>query len=153
MMRVTCRLSPSGAHQERLMRRGWQPINAPDRKQWMLHPDVQLLWKNAVEARGLWSAENYAGSVFRGWKALKNAWVPVKLGLSAFHPLHVLHINQAEMVTMAARSAKQGDFADALKELGEGVATIPTLGMPSYRKGRIIKQAWEKRPRSATRSA
>jgi hypothetical protein len=135
---------------QQLMRRGWQPINAPDRKQWMVHPDVALLWKNAVEAQGLWSAENYAGNAFRGWMALKNAWVPVKLGLSAFHPLHVLHINQAEMITMAARSAMQGDFADALKELGEGLATIPTLGLPSYFKGRIIKQAWEKRPADQT---
>jgi hypothetical protein len=135
---------------QQLMRRGWQPINAPDRKQWMVHPDVQLLWKNAVEAQGLWAAENYAGNAFRGWMALKNAWVPVKLGLSAFHPLHVLHINQAEMLTMAARSARQGDFADALHELGEGLATIPTLGLPSYRKGRIIKQAWEKRPADQT---
>jgi hypothetical protein len=56
---------------------------------------VQLLWKNGVEAKGLWQAEHLGGSMFRGWMALKNAWVPVKLALSAFHPLHVLHIDQA----------------------------------------------------------
>ena len=55
---------------QQLVRHGWQSINAPDRKQWMIHHDVQLLWKNAVEARGLWAAENYAGNAFRGWMAV-----------------------------------------------------------------------------------
>jgi len=135
---------------QQLMRRGWQPINAPDRKQWMIHPDAQKLWKNAVEAQGLWGAEGNMGNIFRGWMKLKNTWVPIKLALSAFHPLHVLHINQAQMITLSARSLRRGDLAGAMKELGEGLATIPTLGLPSMRKGGIVKQAWEKRPADQT---
>ena len=104
-----------------LVKRGWRAINAPDRKQWVIHPDAQLLWKNGVEAKGLWQAEHIGGSIFRGWMALKNAWVPVKLALSAFHPLHVLHINYSNGMALGwDQIAKGKDPLAALKSEAEG---------------------------------
>ena len=104
-----------------LVRRGWRAINAPDRKQWVIHPDIQPLWKNAVEAKGLWQAEHLGGSMFRGWMALKNAWVPVKLAMSAFHPLHVLHINYSNGMALGWDQVVKGkDPIGALKTVAEG---------------------------------
>lgn len=70
----------------------WQEISSPIGEKWMIAPDVQALWKNGVEAKGLWANEGAVGDAFRKWMKLKAAWVPIKLGLSAFHPVHVAHI-------------------------------------------------------------
>src|SRR3990172_674589 len=74
-------------------RAGWQLIKDPVGKDWALHPDVQPMWKNVVESKGLWGHEGAAGCIFRKWMDFKNVWVPIKLSLSLFHPLHVSHIN------------------------------------------------------------
>ena len=130
---------------EQMVKRGWRLINAPDRKQWIIAPDVQPLWQNAVEARSLWDREGLGGGAFRAWMAVKSAWVPVKLALSAFHPLHVLHIDQAQSLGLAFDLVtKNRDLPAAAKAAGEAVATIPTLGMIHYRRGRSAIQAWEK---------
>ena len=136
---------------DQLVRRGWRAINAPDRKQWVLAPDVQLLWKNAVEAKGLWQDEHAGGSIFRGWMTIKNAWVPVKLALSAFHPLHVLHIDQANALALAWDDLVKGHNPDvALRHAAEGIMTLPTLGMIHYRRGAAAKAAWQKRASQQT---
>ena len=136
---------------DQLVKRGWRAINAPDRKQWVIAPDVQLLWKNGVEAKGLWQAEHLGGSTFRGWMAIKNAWVPIKLALSAFHPLHVMHIDQANSLALAwDKLAKNHDLPEAMKSFGEGIATIPTAGMIHYRRGAQARAAWAKRPGQQT---
>jgi hypothetical protein len=75
----------------------WQEIGAPNRDTWMLAPDIQALWKNGIDAKGLWANENMIGSIFRGWMTMKNIMVPIKLMLSAFHPLHIaLGVLQAD---------------------------------------------------------
>jgi hypothetical protein len=70
----------------------WQEVKAPTGEKWMIAPDAQALWKNAIEDPGLWGNEGFIGDAFRKWMALKSYWVPVKLGLSLFHPVHVMHI-------------------------------------------------------------
>jgi hypothetical protein len=130
---------------------GWLPINAPNGEQWMIHPDIIPLWKNAVEAKGLWSREDAIGSAFRGWMSLKNVWVPLKLALSLFHPLHVLGINFAEGMVRAAdqiwKPVKFGEAPDvpgAIKSAFESIygpvqAAIP--GVPHL--GKSARIAWE----------
>lgn len=87
---------------------GWTTLNAPNRSAWMLAPDVQPLWKNAVEAKGLWAHEGTAGNVFRGWMTLKNIMVPLKLGLSGFHALHVAHISFVDTMALAFNELSRG---------------------------------------------
>jgi N12 class adenine-specific DNA methylase len=101
-----------------MVKRGWQIINAPDRKQWVIAPDVQQLWKNMVDAKGLWMAQGFWGGTFRAWMGLKNVWVPIKLSLSAFHPLHVVGIDWANGTARAVSALVKGhDPATALKAL------------------------------------
>lgn len=130
---------------EQLVRRGWRAVNAPDRQQWVIAPDVQALWNNAVEARSMWEKAGLGGGAFRSWMAVKSLWVPIKLTVSAFHPLHVLHIDQVQSLAQAYDlMTKNKDFGEAGKVAGEGLATIPTLGMIHYKRGRAAMQAWEK---------
>jgi N12 class adenine-specific DNA methylase len=131
----TSAASQGGAH---LAARGWRLITAPDRRMWMLHPDIQPLWKNAVEAKGLWQDEHLGGSLFRGWMSLKNAWVPVKLAFSAFHPLHVLHINYSNGMAQGWENLVKGkDPVGALKAVAKGF-TDPIIGAPGASVGAIV---------------
>lgn len=124
-------------------RAGWKTINAPNREQWLLSPDIQPLWQNAVEAQGFWQHPGAAGSVFRGWMMFKNAWVPIKLTLSAFHPLHVLHINIANDLARGFSQARGGDLRGALESFVD--AFTPTQGV-----GYEARHAWAKRPQERT---
>jgi hypothetical protein len=120
-----------------LVKRGWRLINAPDRKQWVIAPDAQPLWKNAVDAKGLWQAEHLGGSIFRGWMALKNAWVQVKLAMSAFHPLHVLHINYSNGMAQGWDQLVKGrDPMAALKSVADGFVG-PLMAAPGATTGAV----------------
>lgn len=136
----------------------WMEINAPNRENWLVAPDAQPMWKNAVEARGLWSNEGPPGTVFRGWMALKNAWVPLKLALSAFHPLHVAHISLSNNMSRALHDTfgpgKQSLWtrAKAIPEamaetIADAFLALP-VGTPQY--GKTIRKAWLTTPRDQT---
>ena len=99
----------------------WQQIKAPNGKQWMLAPDVQALWENAVVAKGLWANEGVPGNIFKKWMTLKNAMVPIKLGLSLFHPVHVAHISLSNNVSRALNEA----FGKGDQTLGRRFAAVP----------------------------
>lgn len=97
-----------------LTRNGWQVINGPDRAQWAIAPDVQPLWQNVINSVGLWGNEGMPGSAFRGWMAFKNLWAPIKLAASAFHFLHVFHINWNNSMARAwSQLTKGGDLTGA----------------------------------------
>jgi hypothetical protein len=93
-------------------------IIGPDDKVWNIHRDGAPLWKNVMDNRGLWENQGLAGSAYRGWQALRNTWVPMKLGLSLFHPLHVATIHIATGLAAAAENLLQG------RKLGDGVKDI-----------------------------
>jgi hypothetical protein len=106
-----------------LAKQGWQKVNAPDREQWLISPEVQPIWNNVVAQRGLWGDPGVAGDAFRGWMQFKSAWVPIKLAVSAFHPLHVAHINMASNLARAADQAIAGDINGAIKSAKQAVTT------------------------------
>jgi hypothetical protein len=145
---------------QQLVARGWQPINAPDRRQWVLHPDLIPIWKNIAEAKGLWTAQSMAGGIFRGWMQVKNVWVPMKLMLSAFHPLHVVHINLSNHWARGITEIGHGNFAKGAKDIWSGLTSLPwtaaqiaSLGYiqsPDYKQGREAQQIWERRPSTWT---
>jgi len=105
----------------------WQPINAPDRQQWLIAPDAQKLWKNGVESKGLWADPGAMGDAFRGWMNVKNYWVPVKLALSAFHFVHVAHINAVNNMSRAVGEA----FGSGQQGLARRFAALPEAVLQS----------------------
>lgn len=93
-------------------------IRGPDNKTWIIHSDLQPLWENAMEQRGLWSDKSFKGDVFRFWQAVRNTYIPLKLGLSLFHPAHVATIHMATAMAAAAEnSLKGGKMKDTVKSL------------------------------------
>src|SRR5262249_50461313 len=67
-----------------MLRQGWEAVNAPNGEQYLLSPEIQPLWQNAISAADLWTDRGLKGDAFRGWMNFKAATVPFKLTLSAF---------------------------------------------------------------------
>lgn len=129
----------------------WEKVSAPNGEQWMIAPDVRALWKNAVEAKGLWANETGVGDAFRNWMKIKAVWVPIKLGLSLFHPVHVAHINLVNNMNRAIGetfgAGQQGlgrRFAAMPEALLQSVADTfflgPPIGTPFV--GKRMRQSW-----------
>ncbi len=132
----------------------WQPINAPDRQQWMIAPDIQPMWENAIKSKGLWGDPGTMGDVFRGYMAVKAYWVPIKLALSAFHFVHVAHINAVNNMSRALVEAfgspisGQQSLMDRFRAIPE--AMLQSVADPFFRampympfKGKDIMRAFE----------
>jgi hypothetical protein len=105
----------------------WEKVSAPNGEQWMIAPDVTALWKNAVEAKGLWANETGVGDAFRTWMKVKAVWVPIKLGLSLFHPVHVAHINFVNNMNRAIGET----FGSGQQGLGRRFAAMPEAVLQS----------------------
>lgn len=135
----------------------WQKINAPNGEQWLIAPDAQALWENAVVAKGLWANEGLPGNVFKKWMTLKNALIPVKLGLSLFHPVHVAHISLSNNVARGLNEAfGKGDqtlpqrFSAVPQALAQTVGDlalafpfrIPFTNLGTPHLGKEVRSAW-----------
>ena len=128
----------------------WQEVTAPNGQKWMIAPDAQALWKNGVEAKGLWANEGNVGDAFRSWMKLKAAWVPIKLGLSFFHPVHVAHISSVNNMSRALTET----FGSGQQSLARRLAATPqavlqTVSDPFFAlpigtpfKGKSMREAW-----------
>jgi hypothetical protein len=81
---------------------------------------------------------------------LKNAWAPLKLMLSAFHPLHVAHINFSNNMTRGINEALSSGQQGALRRMvaiPEAViqnVTDPFLALPigTPHRGKAAREAW-----------
>lgn len=97
------------------------PINAPDRQQWLVHPEGRQIFDNATQTRGIANMGNMWGSAYQTWMKIKTVWMPLELFFSGFHELHIVaNINPAQNMTRAIRlSMKDGEwtknFMDAAK--------------------------------------
>jgi hypothetical protein len=114
---------------------GWEPVNMPDGKQYLIAPDIKPLWNNVMAAKGLWANEGAPGSLFRGWMKFKTAYAPLKLSLSLFHAAHVYHIDFNQHMNLAWRRLGSMDLDGALDSLKD-----------AFRQGEIGKEArnaWE----------
>jgi hypothetical protein len=128
----------------------WKEVTAPNSTKWMIAPDVQPLWEHAVVAKGLWANEALPGTLFHKWMTLKNAWVPIKLGLSLFHPVHVAHISVSNNISRALGET----FGKGQQSLGRRFAALPeavaqsvmdtALALPigTPYKGKELRRAW-----------
>ena len=71
---------------------------SPTGVRYWVREEADALMHNAFDSQSLWNLQGSAlnkavSSTFRGWMGVKNALIPIKLGLSLFHPMHVLHID------------------------------------------------------------
>lgn len=71
---------------------------SPTGVRYWVREEADALMHNAFDSASLWNLQGSAlkkavSQGFRGWMGVKNALIPIKLGLSLFHPMHVLHID------------------------------------------------------------
>jgi hypothetical protein len=84
---------------------GYSPDSrrSPTGQRYWVHENIGPLMRNAFDSKSLWEAQGNLGAAFRGYMGLKNTIVPLKLALSAFHPLHVMHIDNAAHLTRSTK--------------------------------------------------
>lgn len=99
------------------------PRRAPDGKWYYVNNNAFQILHNAFDTNSLWEGKGMAKDAFRGAMWLKNAIVPFRLAFSLFHPLHVIHIDNAAATANAWSRVLQGTsttpkaFAETLKSL------------------------------------
>lgn len=116
---------------------GWQIVKDPVGEMHALHPDVQPMWKSVMESKGLWGLDHPIGDAFRGWMNFKNAYVPIKLGLSLFHPLHVAGIHFADSMTRGYNQLRAGNVGDAFKSAAQSLT-----GLGYFPQAMKAREAW-----------
>lgn len=123
----------------------------PDNNTWMFHPDIETLWKNAVEDKGLQGADNVAGGVYRNWMKWKRTAVPVQLAVSLFHEAHILSIEATNEMHRAAMNVARGDsfksaYGAAFKNMKQDLLDMP-LGRfyrAAEHPGKTLQKNWGK---------
>jgi hypothetical protein len=100
-----------------------------------VHPDAYQVLHNAFNTQSMWTLKNPVGDTFRAMMDVKNALVPIKLGVSLFHPLHVLTIHNATSMVRAAKGLLAGTESPVqfIKNIGKsavyrGFIDDPTSG-------------------------
>jgi hypothetical protein len=93
---------------------------AGDRQNWVVRPESRQLFENALTREGL-NNSNEIGSVYRAWMGIKNLWMPIQLGLSAFHALHLIGgIIPAQNIARAIQLSKtDGNWLGNLAKAGK----------------------------------
>lgn len=124
---------------------------SPNGKSYFVHNDAFQVLHNAFETKSLWTMPGIVGKGFRGAMTLKNLVVPIRLAISGFHPIHVIHIDNAAMTGLAWKSMLAGTISPvkALSEMGKSALLYrsfyenPKIGSRLLKvwKGQIPKNA------------
>lgn len=128
---------------------------APNGERYWVHDNASAVLHNAFDTQSLWNLEGIVGDAFRGAMYLKNTIVPIKLALSAFHPLHVATIDNATGMVRATKPLligmsqpitwfKEMLQAGAYKEmLQETTGQLKTLAKFEPTGGNRLLQVWQ----------
>lgn len=114
-------------NQERVFLKG---VTLPDNTKYLLSPEVENLWKNALEDKGLQGMQNAAGSVYRNWMRYKRIAVPIQLSFSLFHFAHIQSIVVANELARAMNQVLHGQsiakaYGGALKNMKQDIFDMP----------------------------
>lgn len=98
--------------------RGKMVIDSPNGNRYAVGQDIARVLNNSIFSKSLWTDRGLKGAGFRGLMYMKNLLMPVKLGLSLFHPVHVTGIDIAARTSAYLYAAKEGaiGYDEAVKE-------------------------------------
>jgi hypothetical protein len=115
-------------------------LTAPNGKRYALPPDVAAVVNNAFFQKSLWENKSIVGTGFRGLMNLKNLFIPVKLGLSLFHPVHIVGIDNAARLANIVEAVKDKNlsFSDAVK------LAVKSQGNVFHPKGKQFVDAYNR---------
>lgn len=136
----------------------WPLVDGADGIRYAVPPDAARVLKNAFFEKSLWSMAGIteagikgAGpTLFRSLMAIKGLVVPIKLSLSAFHPIHIAFIHSASERARAWEGILKGNMngGEALATLGRATSMLPQFAdIGEYHD--IIK-AWDTAPEKLT---
>lgn len=109
---------PEGFHAE--------TYRSPTGERYWIRDEAVAVVRNAFDSKSLWAERGVKGEVFRGYMEIKNRVVPIKLMASLYHPMHVLHIdNAAEMTRATKEFLGKPSVGGALKLLKDLSTSIP----------------------------
>ena len=124
-------------------KKGWVQYNAPDGKVWSIEPSSARVFNNAFPKGSLWSHKGILASSWKDVMALKNAILPIKLGLSLFHFLHIATIRPAQVIARSMWGVVNEEMpvGEALKNIAKAITYTDQPGAISL--GMAVKKAWD----------
>lgn len=118
---------------------------SPSGQGYLVKPAAAQILHNAWNSPSLWNQRNLIGTGFRGIMAMKNTLIPIKLGLSLFHPLHVATLHNAATFTRLNKEllARTIPAAEALPKMIASL--IPLSGvLQDSKAGWRIMDLWRR---------
>lgn len=102
---------------------GEKEWRSPTGEYYAVLENANQILHNAFNTKSLWNLPGAFGATFRGAMGLKNTLVPIKLALSAFHPIHVATIDNATSMVRSSKGLLSGTVSPAawLRDMGKGV--------------------------------
>jgi hypothetical protein len=121
---------------------GYSPNSrrSPTGQRYWVMEELDPLMYNAFDSKSLWQGKGLKGEAFRGYMELKNKIIPIKLAASAFHPMHVLHIDAAAALTRETKLLGAGQ-AGATSRIGRFITQAAT-NLP-YTPGSLYRSLWD----------
>jgi hypothetical protein len=104
-----------------------ETIRAPNGEKFWVHNHAKAVYDNAITKAGMWERQGIAGMGFRGLMQAKNQMVPIRLGFSLFHPLHVAHIDNSAYIATAWKEAAAKGFTPTafMQAIGGTLKSLP----------------------------
>jgi len=126
---------------------------APTGTTYWVQNNANAVLHNAFNTPSLWGKKGFVGDGFRGMMWLKNSIVPIQLGLSLFHPLHVLTIHNVTGLTRMTEGLMAGKVGGVewMKELARGQLYLDLVSAP--REGYNILKAVQGRVKDSDLTA
>jgi len=126
---------------------------APTGTTYWVQNNANAVLHNAFNTPSLWGKKGFVGDGFRGMMWLKNSIVPIQLGLSLFHPLHVLTIHNVTGLTRMTEGLMAGKIGGVewMKELARGQLYLDLVSAP--REGYNILKAVQGRVKDSDLTA
>ena len=116
---------------------------SPNGSSYWVHNDAYQVLHNAFNTTSLWTLQGPVGDAFRGMMAVKNALIPIKLGLSLFHPLHVATIHNATSMVRASKELLAGTKSVASWMADMAKATVYKGFLDDPKSGSRILRAFQ----------
>lgn len=109
--------------------KGMSAYDAPDGTRYLVVPEAAKVLNNAFFEENLWSNKGALGTAFRSLMTLKGTFVPLKLSLSLFHPIHIGFIAASSDRAIVWENVIKGnmDGEEALAALGKASSGIGQL--------------------------
>jgi hypothetical protein len=116
------------------------PRRSPAGQYYWVNEQAQVIMHNLYDTPSLWNQKNIGGDAFRGLMNLKNKIVPLKLGLSLFHALHVATIDNATGMVRATKGLFSGTVGplEWLAEMGKATFYREAVSAPRE-GGKLLK--------------